>query len=286
MRGCTIDSKTMNILILGGIVNILNQSEVIEEMEEKTKVLEYENVGMKARIEALENWVLKQDVRIVELGEKLPQFDHQEESGELKILKNKIQSLEIDVKGLRQVPSRKVENPASEELRVKKCNICGEKFGKNYQLEKHAVEVHNEKKQHHCNVCEKSFYLRWRLDKHKEVHEDAQVSKFCHFFNNDKVCPFDDVGCKFIHKLSGPCKFKVCTNQLCKFQHGENEADRIEDITDLSENEEEAEEIAENQCHLCMKMFPCNDTLFDHFEHDHNRFYLEILSRRVAENLS
>ena len=47
--------------LLGGIVNILNQSEAFDDVVERTKALEHENVSNKACIEALENWVLRQN---------------------------------------------------------------------------------------------------------------------------------------------------------------------------------------------------------------------------------
>ena len=44
--------------------------------------------------------------------------------------------------------------------------------------------------------------------------------KHCHYFNNDKVCPYEEIGCMFRHEKSEPCKYKeFCKNKLCPFQH-------------------------------------------------------------------
>ena len=39
------------------------------------------------------------------------------------------------------------------------------------------------------------------------------------FFNNGKVCPFVDIGCKFQHQVSTLCKFQRCKNNVCQYGH-------------------------------------------------------------------
>ena len=80
--------------------------------------------------------------------------------------------------------------------------------------EKHQLQKHT------CNKCYKEFALKWRLSKHKSIH-DSDKNTPCHYYNNNKVCPFEELGCKFAHKLSGECKYsKACKNKLCSFEHG------------------------------------------------------------------
>ena len=38
-------------------------------------------------------------------------------------------------------------------------------------------------------------------------------------------------------------------------------------------HDESQEDIAENQCHLCMKMIEKTDQLMNHFQVDHSQFY-------------
>ena len=102
-------------------------------------------------------------------------------------------------------------------LKQFKCKYCEEVFDKSYKLEKH-LETHK-KKDLKCNICSKEFHLEWRLKKHTLSHEQTSV-KHCHYFNNDKVCPYEEIGCMFRHKKSEPCKYKeFCKNKLCPFQH-------------------------------------------------------------------
>ena len=61
VEGCKVDSTVVNVLIMGGIVNILSQSEEIDDLEKRLKVLECDDQSNKLKIEYLENWVLKQN---------------------------------------------------------------------------------------------------------------------------------------------------------------------------------------------------------------------------------
>ena len=53
------------------------------------------------------------------------------------------------------------------------------------------------------------------------VHE---TTKYCYYYNNDKFCPYDELGCKFRHEVSIPCKFRECKNILCQFRHNVDKA--------------------------------------------------------------
>ena len=44
--------------------------------------------------------------------------------------------------------------------------------------------------------------------------------KFCHYFNNKKDCPYEEIGCMFKHAKSDNCWFKEhCKNKLCQYAH-------------------------------------------------------------------
>ena len=69
-----------------------------------------------------------------------------------------------------------------------------------------------------CTICDKEFHLMWRLSKHLSSHGTSL--KFCHYYNNDKFCPFEANGCKFAYLEAPSCKFKRhCGNNLCQFTH-------------------------------------------------------------------
>ena len=157
---------------------------------------------------------------------------------------------------------RKCETPAESEKELKKhikekhpvevnCKVCEEVFKKNSDLEVHLKTFHGEKENHECDQCGKTFVLKWRLKKHMGIHNSAEI-KGCHYFNNDKKCPYENIGCMFSHQLSGLCKYdKVCKNKLCSFQHESESEDRF-------------------SCQDCEVKFTNKKTLTKHVETEHD----------------
>ena len=100
---------------------------------------------------------------------------------------------------------------------------------------------HHESRNYICNQCDKSFCMEWRLKKHIVSHGIKDRRK-CHFFNNGKNCPYDEVGCMFAHKLASFCEDGLeCVKKLCQFQHQPN---------NLNDNEIN-EEIIQSECFIC-----------------------------------
>ena len=138
---------------MGGIINILCQSESIEDLEESNKILERENITNSARIEVLENWNVQQDKDIAGNTEKVLV----NECNEIQSLKNKILSLEIDLNSIRRCP---FPSPPDQSSIWKKCSDCDTKFLQNCELENHMVYVHQQEKKHECEICRKQLYLK------------------------------------------------------------------------------------------------------------------------------
>ena len=102
-----------------------------------------------------------------------------------------------------------------------KCKYCGEMFSVSWKMEAH-VKLHENVSEYNCSICEKQFYVKWRLNKHTESH--SIETKFCHYFNNQKLCPNENIGCKSKHEVSPPCKFRsMCNFDLCQYSHNSNE---------------------------------------------------------------
>ena len=116
------------------------------------------------------------------------------------------------------------------------CDECEKRFKDEDKLQQHKDKMHEK---FECDECEKVFGYESVLEKHKEAaHENAEL--FCHYFNNDKDCPFEDC-CIFVHEESGNCRYgKNCERNLCMFQHVESRD--IENVSDDDSEDGDSEE--------------------------------------------
>ena len=65
------------------------------------------------------------------------------------------------------------------------------------------------------------------MKKHNKItHENLII--YCHYFNNDKICPFKEE-CLFLHEEAETCKFgKLCERMFCMYKHeSENDNDIV-----------------------------------------------------------
>ena len=108
---------------------------------------------------------------------------------------------------------------------------CDSIFDTRCDLENH-MENHDDPREFKCKLCDKEFYLQWRLNRHVRGHNESD-QKFCHYYNNCNVCPFEKNGCKFRHELSPLCSsFKTCRRHMCPFRHNEDSEMSTMDKTD------------------------------------------------------
>ena len=99
------------------------------------------------------------------------------------------------------------------------CTSCDETFDVRWKLESHHLQQHTTKTEFECRKCKKIFACEWRLQKHLKGHLKPE-RKFCHFYNNIKLCPYEEVGCKFKHSNAGQCSLgKTCSVYKCQFEH-------------------------------------------------------------------
>ena len=97
------------------------------------------------------------------------------------------------------------------------CKKCDCEFDTHNDLEQHIQNQHAEtiagKK---CENCGKEFITKWRLKKHMSMHK-AKFVRTCHYFNSGKSCPFEKLGCKFLHSEASYCEFnEKCSYQKCQ----------------------------------------------------------------------
>ena len=145
-----------------------------------------------------------------------------------------------------------------------KCSKCDKKFEKVKELQTHKKEGSECQANFKCDECDKMFKTEKQLSVHLKKHEkfaceecdseynyegllekhvDAvhgSMKIFCHFWNNDKECPYDDQ-CIFAHEDSPECKFgNGCERIMCMFQHEENndgDADKNDESSDEDDDE-------------------------------------------------
>ena len=176
-------------------------------------------------------------------------------SKEFEELKNKIE--EINRK------YDKLENIIKKQSKFQ-CYVCKRKFEKMNDLKNHKENEDCGKEEYQCDDCEKSYKTNDKLEMHKKVHQRFECEEcdnqykfernlmkhmeavhgnrtlYCHFYNNDKDCPYDDE-CVFAHEDSPKCKFgKGCERILCMFQHEEENEDEDSDDDEMeSENSDD-----------------------------------------------
>ena len=86
---------------------------------------------------------------------------------------------------LKKLQDHKKEGCSSNRL---KCDECEKYFKDEKKLQNHIDKIHIK---FDCDECDKVFKYEAALEKHREAaHEDVEL--FCHYFNNDKDCPFGD----------------------------------------------------------------------------------------------
>ena len=155
-----------------------------------------------------------------------------------------------------------------------KCELCDKGFGRFVDLETHVKATHENREEFPCDQCDKSFVVEWRLKKHLTMHAKHFIQN-CHYFNNGKMCPFEEMGCKFMHVFSRNCKFgQRCTKRLCPLRHVEKEVNATMDTEIDIEEEQCSQNDADNnyesfvtstpqkteyQCDECENETQCTD---------------------------
>ena len=262
LKGETLERDVVNVLLLGGIINILNQHDRICEIEKKVKAVEVENVTNKCRIESLESWVMKQDDIIKVLDERLKRLDENgviiKENSDIDEIKKNIIGIELEMSSIKNKDQRRMTSPdlagvSGENVskKSKKCKICAKTFWKTSDFENHMVDEHDVQKSFECESCGKTFLLEWRLRKHSLIHtEKSYLSKY---FQNNQLCPFEQVGCMFTHS---------------------REANNEQDLETVETDDDEEDFMPnENQCHLCKHQLTTKDDLWEHVEANRTEYF-------------
>lgn len=110
-----------------------------------------------------------------------------------------------------------------------KCDHCGKVFNEQWKMTAHLKTC----KQNQCEMCDKTFKYEELKKKHMLItHENFRI--YCHFYNNEKTCPYDKE-CVFLHEESQICKYgTLCERTYCMFKHGKK---KESDVSVSNENE-------------------------------------------------
>ena len=124
------------------------------------------------------------------------------------------------------------------------CSICEDVFDKYCELENHLNVVHGQQKDNMCSICGKGFVLKWRLNKHLKIHTSNSI-KPCRYFVSKSTCPFEEIGCKFLHKMPDVTEASKDNNE------DDNQVDALENST--SKNQIHCKNCDDNiQCSECV----------------------------------
>ena len=238
--------ETLKVKVEELIVNqdhMLNAIKYLSErLEEVTEKVNYEKSDVRELIDSQ----AMTDAIIVKTSDDILSIKKTKEENvaAIKMLDTKIDMIKKEIVTVRNSKNdrdiTKDKSRSREPSASLKCSLCDRKFDIFWELERHIKDSHEIHNTFKCDKCEKEFVLKWRLKKHEIIHSN-KISCHCHYFNNGKHCPFEELGCKFLHTASPFCKFGLtCRKKLCPFRHSRvtdlNNIDTKRDNFQFSEN--------------------------------------------------
>ena len=237
----------------------------LELLEERVKKLEEKDasdvrddarevpVKVQEKLNGIEDIVKSYDKKIGDLERELLQARNNsniEKDNDLKVIDGEVCDKTLIVK-----PNLKGQ-AKTRHSKTYECEFCKETFTESWKMEEH-LEHHGNERPFKCSICDKGFYLKWRMEKHTSDHR-VDI-KFCHYYNNDKPCPYDKVGCKFKHENAPECRFNLrCTFKLCQFTHTTKKG---EEVVHRQELETLNEGVVENRGHLLPAIISTDRTI-------------------------
>ena len=125
---------------------------------------------------------------------------------------SKCNKCEKNLEGLENVRNPKEDDNSA--LQLFKCDQCEKEFNQNWKLNAHLKTCRMSK----CDVCDKTFKYEELRKKHMLItHENFKI--YCHFFNNEKTCPYNE-DCVYLHEDSTVCRYGMaCERNYCMFKH-------------------------------------------------------------------
>ena len=206
---------------------------------------------------------------------------------EINVMKSRHDILKEEFETLHKKYDMMMKKPFGSDA-VKMCNACGVSMNTAREYKDH-MRCYHSKESMKCSECERIFDEEWKLNAHLKKHKEFSCQQceqtfkyediiekhiaiahegmklYCHFYNNEKNCPFEE-NCIFLHEYSTQCKYgKLCERINCMFMHEVNEEpsdDRDNDDGELNV-----------QCPNCDFKVTNDLSLEVHYERKHSGYY-------------
>ena len=119
-----------------------------------------------------------------------------------------------------------------------------------------------------------------------KLHTEKFV-KHCYYFNNNRNCPFEELGCKFLYARAKSCGFgSKCKRRLCPLRHHEEDnvqsdvnGSKVEKHEGVEESDMSSEEFQSDdsfltstpkkikcECEECINKTQCTDCFVNQHE--------------------
>ena len=196
---------------------LLSLKELANSMQQEIILLK--EIYQETINEGKNNGEIVKNTRHIECQVTKEKYKHDEEikiiTDEIAAVTSKLVNIEGDLEQL-----KKEEGFIRKKVRSQliQCDHCHLNLDSLRALEMHMKEEHVSSS-FKCDKCRSDFYSEWRLKKLLKSHENEKT-RHCHYFNSNKTCPFEELGCKFLHKHSTVCKYgDNCRSHMCQFKH-------------------------------------------------------------------
>ena len=105
--------------------------------------------------------------------------------------------------------------------------------------------------------------------KHQQMH--TKTPTFCYYFNSNLDCPFEEIGCKFLHEKAGKCKSLQCVRKMCPFEHF-SASEEIMKVTNSDVTNEKVDDLNtfKVECMMCGCTFVDGTELEWHLRANHS----------------
>jgi hypothetical protein len=177
------------------------------------KVLETENSSLKTEnsslIDELNDWKTKYETLSNQYQTLKSKCDLEKAKKNTDLRCN---TCKKDFESFKDLKKHKSEHETQNEIFT--CSLCERTFNEDWKMNAH-MKMH---KNYNCDQCGKNFKYLELLNKHIKIsHENIKI--YCHYFNNQKICPFDEK-CIFLHQEAKICKYgMLCERMYCMFRH-------------------------------------------------------------------